>query len=194
MDNPDDLEAWSAAIRPNTRAFFAETIGNPKSDILDFEGVSSSLTSTGSPLSSTTPSPRLPVPTVPPRCRHRRLLGDKVHRRPRHLDRWRHRRRGEVRLRKKRPVRQLHRARPDYHGLIFSELPEQLRPAQYILKARLQYLRDVGAAIAPLNSFLFLQGLETLSVRMERHVANALAVAKWLEARERGRMGELSRP
>jgi O-acetylhomoserine (thiol)-lyase len=52
------------------------------------------------------------------------------------------------------------------------------------LKARLQYLRDVGAAIAPLNSFLFLQGLETLSVRMERHVANALAVAKWLEARD----------
>jgi len=52
------------------------------------------------------------------------------------------------------------------------------------LKARLQYLRDVGAAIAPLNSFLFLQGLETLSIRMERHVANALAVANWLEARD----------
>jgi O-acetylhomoserine (thiol)-lyase len=52
------------------------------------------------------------------------------------------------------------------------------------LKARLQYLRDIGAAIAPLNSFLFLQGLETLSLRMERHVANATAVAKWLEARD----------
>jgi O-acetylhomoserine (thiol)-lyase len=52
------------------------------------------------------------------------------------------------------------------------------------LKARLQYLRDLGAAIAPLNSFLFLQGLETLSLRMERHVSNATTVAKWLEARD----------
>ncbi|MGA7835535.1 MAG: PLP-dependent transferase, partial [Acidimicrobiales bacterium] len=52
-----------------------------------------------------------------------------------------------------------------------------------VLKARLQYLRDIGAAIAPFNSFLFLQGLETLSLRMERHVANATTVAKWLEAR-----------
>ena len=59
-----------------------------------------------------------------------------------------------------------------------------MRPAQYILKARLQYFRDVGAAIAPLNSFLFLQGLKTLSVRMERHVANAGAVARWLEAHD----------
>ena len=52
------------------------------------------------------------------------------------------------------------------------------------MKARLQYLRDVGASIAPLNSFLFLQGLETLSLRMERHVQNATAVANWLEARD----------
>ena len=73
---------------------------------------------------------------------------------------------------------------PSYHGVVYSQLPEALRPAQYIWKARLQYLRDTGPAIAPLNSFLFLQGLETLSVRMERHVANSLAVAKWLEARD----------
>ena len=62
--------------------------------------------------------------------------------------------------------------------------PEPLRPAQYILKARLQYQRDIGAAISPFNSFLFLQGLETLSLRMERHSQNALAVAEWLEARD----------
>jgi O-acetylhomoserine (thiol)-lyase len=67
--------------------------------------------------------------------------------------------------------------------LIFGQLPESLFPARFVLKARLQYLRDIGAAIAPLNSFLFLQGLETLSLRMERHVANATAVATWLEAR-----------
>ncbi len=59
---------------------------------------------------------------------------------------------------------------PSYHGLVFVRAARGLCPARYILKARLQYLRDIGAAIAPLNSFLFLQGLETLSLRMERHV------------------------
>ena len=62
--------------------------------------------------------------------------------------------------------------------------PEPLRPAQYILKCRLQLQRDLGPAIAPLNSFLFLQGLETLSLRMERHCQNAQAVAEWLEGRD----------
>jgi len=69
-----------------------------------------------------------------------------------------------------------------YHGLVFAELPPALFPARFVLKARLQYLRDIGAAITPFNSFLFLQGLETLSLRMERHVQNAVAVANWLEA------------
>ena len=71
---------------------------------------------------------------------------------------------------------------PSYHGLIFGQLPEALFPARFVLKTRLQYLRDIGPAIAPLNSFLFLQGLETLSLRMERHVANATAIAKLLES------------
>ena len=73
---------------------------------------------------------------------------------------------------------------PSYHGRVFSQLPEPLRPAPYILKARLQYLRDLGAATTPFNSFLFIQGLETLSLRMERHSENALKVAEWLEARD----------
>ena len=73
---------------------------------------------------------------------------------------------------------------PSYHGLVFGQLPEALFPARFVLKARLQYLRDIGPSIAPLNSFLFLQGLETLSLRMERHVQNAAAVAQWLEARD----------
>ena len=67
---------------------------------------------------------------------------------------------------------------------MFGQLPEALFPARFVLKARLQYLRDIGASIAPLNSFLFLQGLETLSLRMERHVQNATIVANWLEARD----------
>ncbi|HEY5165754.1 MAG TPA: PLP-dependent transferase, partial [Acidimicrobiia bacterium] len=62
--------------------------------------------------------------------------------------------------------------------------PEPLRPAQYILKARLQLMRDMGAPVSPFNAFLFLQGLETLSLRMERHCQNAQAVAEWLEARD----------
>jgi O-acetylhomoserine (thiol)-lyase len=73
---------------------------------------------------------------------------------------------------------------PSYHGLVYSQLPEPLRPAQYILKARLQLMRDLGAAVSPFNAFLFIQGLETLSLRMERHCENALAVAQWLEARD----------
>jgi O-acetylhomoserine (thiol)-lyase len=66
---------------------------------------------------------------------------------------------------------------PSYHGLVYASLG----PAAYILKARVQILRDVGACQAPFNSWLFLQGLETLSLRMERHVANAQRVAEFLE-------------
>ena len=69
---------------------------------------------------------------------------------------------------------------PSYHGLKFWEA---LGPGSYIAKARVQGLRDLGAALAPLNSFLFIQGLETLSLRMERHVENAQAVAEFLESR-----------
>ena len=70
---------------------------------------------------------------------------------------------------------------PSYHGLKYWEA---LGPGSYIAKARVQGLRDLGAAVAPLNAFLFLQGLETLSLRMERHVQNAQAVAEFLEARD----------
>jgi O-acetylhomoserine (thiol)-lyase len=66
---------------------------------------------------------------------------------------------------------------------VFGQLPEALFPARFVLKARLQYLRDIGPAITPFNSFLFLQGVETLSLRMERHVSNAQSVATWLESR-----------
>ena len=78
---------------------------------------------------------------------------------------------------------------PSYHGLVFSQLPEPLRPAQYILKARLQYQRDIGPAIAPFNSFLFLQGLETLSLRMERHCAERAGGRGVARGARRGRVG-----
>jgi O-acetylhomoserine (thiol)-lyase len=185
VDNPDDLDAWRAAIRPNTRAFYAETIGNPKGDILDFEAVSAIAHEHGIPLvvDNTVATPYLCLPflhgadiTVYSATKfiggHGTSIGGVI------VDG------GKFDYVQSGRFANFTEPDPSYHGLVFSELPEALRPAQYILKARLQYLRDVGSAIAPLNSFLFLQGLETLSVRMDRHVANALAVAKWLETRD----------
>ena len=83
---------------------------------------------------------------------------------------------------------------PSYHGLVFSQLPEPLRPAQYILKARLQYQRDIGPAISPFNSFLFLQGLETLRLRMERHCAERARGRAVARGARRGRVGDLPGP
>ena len=70
---------------------------------------------------------------------------------------------------------------PSYHGLVYTEA---LGPLAFIIKARIQLLRDLGAAVAPFNAFLIAQGLETLSLRIERHVQNAKAIAEWLEANE----------
>lgn len=70
---------------------------------------------------------------------------------------------------------------PSYHGLVFSEA---LGPAAYIAKLRVQYLRNLGAAISPFNAFLLAQGLETLSLRIERHLQNTRAAAEWLEERD----------
>jgi O-acetylhomoserine (thiol)-lyase len=185
VDDPDNPDAWRSSIRPNTKAFYAETIGNPKGDVLDFETVSAVAHKHGIPLvvDNTVATPYLCQPflhgadiTVYSATKfiggHGTSIGGVI------VDG------GKFDYVKSGRFPNFTEADPSYHGLVFSELPEPLRPAQYILKARLQYLRDIGAAIAPLNSFLFLQGLETLSVRMDRHVANALAVAKWLEARD----------
>ena len=78
---------------------------------------------------------------------------------------------------------------PSYHGLVYWDA---LGHGSFIAKARVQLLRDFGPAIAPLNAFLFIQGLETLSLRMERHVSNAETVAAFLERARRGRVGRLS--
>jgi O-acetylhomoserine (thiol)-lyase len=184
IHDPDDLDSWRSAIRPNTRAFYAETIGNPKGDVLDFEGVSAIAHENGIPLvvDNTVATPFLCLPlshgadiVVYSATKfiggHGTSIGGVI------VDG------GKFDYVKSGRFASFTEPDPSYHGVVFSELPEPLRPAQYILKARLQYLRDIGASIAPLNSFLFIQGLETLSVRMERHVSNALAVAKWLEAR-----------
>ena len=185
IDDPDDLDAWKAAIRPNTRAFYGESIGNPKGDILDFEGIAAVAHDAKIPfvIDNTLATPYLLNPlqwgadiithsATKFIGGHGTSIGGII------VDG------GKFDYVASGRFANFTEPDPSYHGLVFSELPEPLRPAQYILKARLQYQRDIGAALSPFNSFLFLQGLETLSLRMERHSQNALAVAKWLEARD----------
>jgi len=185
VDDPDDPAAWRSAVRENTKAFYAETLGNPRGDVLDFESVSAIAHDHGIPLvvDNTVATPYLAQPlrhgadiVVHSATKfiggHGTSIGGII------IDGGAFDYEGSGRF------PNFTEPDPSYHGLIFSELPEPLFPARFALKARLQYLRDIGASIAPLNSFLFLQGLETLSLRMERHVSNATAVANWLEARD----------
>ena len=183
--DPDDLDAWAAAVKPNTRAFYAESVGNPKNDVLDFEGVAGVAHANNVPLivDNTAMSPYLCNPlqwgadiVVHSATKfiggHGTSVGGII------VDGGKF----DYVASGRHPV--FTEPDPSYHGLIYSQLPEPLRPAQYILKARLQLMRDVGAAVSPFNAFLFVQGIETLSLRMERHCENALAVARWLEARD----------
>ncbi len=184
VKNPDNLDEWRAATRPETKAFFAETIGNPRGDIIDFAGISEVAHSQGIPLvvDNTLATPFLAQPlqhgadiVIHSATKflggHGTSIGGVI------VDGGTFDYEGSGRF------PNFTEPDPSYHGLVFSSLPAPLFPARFALKARLQYMRDVGAAISPFNAFLFLQGLETLSLRMERHAANALAVARWLESR-----------
>lgn len=184
VDDPDDLDAWRAAIRPNTRAFYGETIGNPKGDILDFAGISGVAHEAGIPLvvDNTLASPYLCNPLahgadIVTHSATKFIGGHGTSVAGIIVDGGKFDYEGSGRF------PNFTEPDPSYHGLAFSGLPEPLWPARYILKARLTYMRDLGAAISPFNAFLMLQGLETLSLRMERHSQNALAIAQWLEAR-----------
>jgi O-acetylhomoserine (thiol)-lyase len=185
IDDPDDLDAWKRAIKPNTRAFYGESVGNPKNDVLDLEGISKIGHAEGIPLiiDNTVTTPYLCQPlqwgadiVVHSATKfiggHGTSIGGII------VDGGKF----DYVASGRHPV--FTEADPSYHGLVYSQLPEPLRPAQYILKARLQLMRDIGAPISPFNAFLFLQGLETLSLRMDRHCQNGQAVAEWLEARD----------
>ena len=174
--DPDDLAGWKKAIRPNTKAFYGESIGNPKGDVFDFEGVAKIAHDNGIPLviDNTLASPYLIQPlshganvVVHSATKfiggHGTSIGGVI------IDG------GSFDYVASGRFPGFTEPDPSYHGLVFSQLPEELRPAQYILKARLQYQRDIGPAISPFNAFLFLQGLQTLSIRMERHSQNAIA-------------------
>lgn len=176
-----DPANFEKAITEKTKLLFAEVIGNPNGDVLDIEAVAEVAHRNGIPLivDSTFATPALCRPiehgadiVVHSATKfiggHGTSLGGVI------IDSgkfdW---------TNGKFPS--LTEPDPSYHGLVYTEA---LGPLAYIMKARLQLMRDIGPAIAPLNSFLLLQGLETLHLRMERHSENAQKVAEYLQAHE----------
>ena len=177
--DPDDLDSWRAAVRPNTKAFFAETISNPQIDILDIPGVSGVAHDNGVPLivDNTIATPYL----IQPIAHGADIV---VHSATKYLGGHGSAIAGVIvdggnfdwTASGRFPG--FTEPDPSYHGVVFADLGA---PA-YALKARVQLLRDLGSAASPFNAFLIAQGLETLSLRIERHVANAQRVAEFLEA------------
>ncbi len=182
VDDPDDLEQWRAAIRPNTKAFFGEVLANPKNDIFDIEGVSKVAHDHGIPLivDNTVPTPYLIRPiewgadiVVHSLTKfiggHGTSIGGAI------IDG------GTFDFGASGRFPNFTEPDPSYHGLAYWPA---LGPGAFIIKARVQLLRDIGAAVSPFNAWNFIQGLETLSLRMERHWQNADAVAKFLVDRD----------
>jgi len=176
---PDDLAAWEAAVRDNTKAFFTEVIGNPKLDVIDIQPIAALGRRHGIPLvvDNTVTTPYLLRPfdfgaaviihsTTKFIGGHGTSIGGMI------VDGGNFDWAGSGRF------EEFVAPEPAYHGLKFVETFGDLA---YILRARVIGLRDMGAAMSPFNAWLFLQGLETLHLRMERHCQNALAVAGFLE-------------
>ena len=188
VDDPDNLDSWRAAIKPNTKAFFGESISNPKNDILDIEGVAGVAHEYGVPLiiDNTVATPYLIRPIewgadIVVHSATKYMGGHGTAVAGAIVDS------GNFDF-EKHPERFPNYNQPDpsYHGLAYGPalgvngiLGANLA---FILKARVQLLRDLGAAVAPFNAFLIAQGLETLSLRIERHVSNAQKVAEFLAA------------
>ncbi len=189
VDDPDDLDAWRAAVQPHTKAFYAESISNPQLDILDFEGVSGVAHEHGVPLivDNTVATPYLIRPlehgadivvhsTTKYLGGHGVAIGGAI------VDGgtfdW---------TADPEKFSIFNTPDPSYNNLTWgTDLgPDGLFGVNvaFIFKARLQLLRDLGPSTTPFNAFLLNQGLETLSLRLERHVANATAVARFLEGR-----------
>jgi len=183
MDDPDDLDAWRAAVRPNTKAFYGESIGNPRNDVLDIRGVSDVAHEVGIPLvvDNTVATPWLIRPfehgadvVVHSATKfiggHGNSIGGIIADAGSfdfgaHAERF----------------PQFTEPDPSYHGLQYWPA---LGPGAYILKARVQLLRDMGPAISPFNAFLLLQGIETLSLRVQRHNENTNKVVEYLSGHD----------
>ena len=180
VEDPDSLDSWRAAVRPNTRAFFAETIPNPRQDVLDVEGVSAVAHEAGVPLivDNTVATPYLLRPLehgadVVVHSATKFLGGHGTAIAGVIVDGGRFDFSAEP---ERFPL--LNEPDPSYHGLVYSSLAPDLPP--YAIRARVALLRDLGPAIAPHSAFLIAQGIETLPLRVERHVENAAKVAEYL--------------
>ncbi|MHC4583636.1 MAG: homocysteine synthase [Planctomycetota bacterium] len=176
--DPKDPENFAKAIKDNTRLIYIETVGNPKNDILQYDKIADIAHKNGMPVicDNTVPTPILFRPIehgidiVVHSCTkfiggHGTSIGGAI------VDSgkfdWANGRYPD-----------LTEPDPSYHGIKYVE---SFGPLAYIIKARTQFLRDMGSCMSPFNAFLFLQGLETLHLRMARHSENALKLAQWLE-------------
>jgi O-acetylhomoserine (thiol)-lyase len=179
VDDPDDLEAWAAAVRPNTKAFYGESIGNPRNDILDIRAVADLAHANGVPLivDNTVATPYVLNPLehgadIVVHSATKFLGGHGTAIAGAIVDG------GSFDFSANDKFPMFTEPDPSYHGLAFWPA---LGAGSYIIKARVQLLRDIGAAISPFNAFLLIQGIETLSLRMDRHLSNAQRVAEYLE-------------
>ena len=176
--NVNDLEALEAAIQPNTKVVYAETFGNPNSDVLDLEGVAAVAHKHGIPfiVDNTFGTPYLIRPlehgadvVVHSATKflggHGTSLGGVI------VDG------GKFDWKQNDKFPTLAKPDPSYHGIVFADA---VGAAAYVTRIRAVILRDTGAAISPFNAFILLQGVETLSLRVERHVENALKVVDFL--------------
>jgi O-acetylhomoserine (thiol)-lyase len=174
-----DIANFEKAIKPNTKAIFIETLGNPSPSVVDIEAVAAIAHKHGIPLiaDNTFASPYLLNPiehgadiVVHSATKfiggHGTSIGGVI------VDS------GKFDWAQNDKFPGLSKPNPSYHGIVFSDAVKNLA---YIIKARTTLLRDTGSALSPFNAFLFLQGLETLSLRVERHVSNALKVVEFLK-------------
>jgi len=179
VDDPHDLEQWRAAVRDETRLFYGEVLPNPKNDMFDIEGVSSVAHAEGIPLmvDNTVGTPYLVRPLewgadIVVHSLTKFMGGHGTSVAGGIVDG------GTFDYGASGRFPNFTEPDPSYHGLAYWPA---LGHGSMILKARVQLLRDLGMAVSPFNAFMILQGIETLSLRMERHWSNAQAVAEFLD-------------
>ena len=187
VENPDDPESWRKAVKPNTKAFFGETIANPKNDLLDIETVAKIAHENNVPLivDNTVATPYLIRPiewgadvVVHSATKFLSGHGNAVVGAIVDSGKFDYAKYPDK-------FKNFNQPDPSYHGLVYAQALGVGSPfganLAYIFKIRLTLLRDIGAAVSPFNAWLLAQGLETLSLRIERHVENAKAIAAFLE-------------
>lgn len=179
--DPEDPTNFGKAVKENTRAIFVESLGNPKLDVLDLKAISSEAKSAKIPfiVDNTVPSPALLNPiehgaNIVIHSLTKYINGNGTALGGAIIDAgnfdW---------ANGKFP--EFTEPSAGYHGLVYHDA---VGPIAFIIKARIEGLRDFGAALSPFNAFQIIQGLETLEVRMKKHSENALALAKWLQGRD----------